>query len=478
MVRSSGASQAPRTCPAPLKTGAKCIELSCSALVAWLSGRVRLRIDDAYFADAFLRIIDVKGLTEQQNKDYRQRLALDLCNGGGGFPLMAVLSKNAYIGSLALTASLVKRVAGNKDPKVLFPEASAILADGFLKDIERLAHLTINSMYNEPYKHVQQVLSQHGRQQRLEEALKVAAPQQRALILSAADPKAAAWLACIFGNDKNLSLSNEQMRISLCLHLGLPMTNTIALSGPRVCLACSPNPYPAQPGAAQPVLITNDTGLHAFSCKGGGQDSAAGSRNTRHCLVSLAIENSVFQQNADLPDGHCHVQHEPAVLNFGVAKLADPANNRADFAVTRPSGLTTLYDTSIAFPGLASHPTAHELKNAGIAVKHRHDAKTSFYADRWTLNENVKLMPLILETGGRWHPDVTNEIKRHLKDVHRSNIPQYVYHLKATTQRVAVALRRMVVKGIVALHRRLGGYPLAQGVGAGAGAGGPGGPGG
>ena len=53
-----------------------------------------------------------------------------------------------------------------------------------------------------------------------------------------------------------------------------------------------------------------------------------------------------------------------------------------------------------------------------------------------------------------------------------------VYHLKATTQRVAVALRRMVVKGIVALHRRLGGYPLAQGVGAGAGAGGPGGPGG
>ena len=130
------------------------------------------------------------------------------------------------------------------------------------------------------------------------------------------------------------------------------------------------------------------------------------------------------------------------------------------------------------FPGLASHPTAHELKNAGIAAKHRHDAKTPFYADRWTLNENVKLMPLILETGGRWHPDVTNEIKRHLKDVHRSNIPQYVYHLKATTQRVAVALRRMVVKGIVALHRRLGGYPLAQGVGAGAGAGGPGGPGG
>ena len=135
-------------------------------------------------------------------------------------------------------------------------------------------------------------------------------------------------------------------------------------------------------------------------------------------------------------------------------------------------------DTSIAFPGLASHPTAHELKNAGIAAKHRYDAKTSFYADRWTLNENVKLMPLILETGGRWHPDVTNEIKRHLKDVHRSNIPQYVYHLKATTQRVAVALRRMVVKGIVALHRRLGGYPLAQVVGAGAGAGGPGGPGG
>ena len=89
-------------------------------------------------------------------------------------------------------------------------------------------------------------------------------------------------------------------------------------------------------------------------------------------------------------------------------------------------------------------------------------------------------MPLIFETGGRWHEDTKHVIKRHLKAAHPNNIPQFVYNLKATTQRIAVALRRTTVKGIIALNRRLASYPLvhgaAGGAGAGAGAGAGGGP--
>ena len=85
-------------------------------------------------------------------------------------------------------------------------------------------------------------------------------------------------------------------------------------------------------------------------------------------------------------------------------------------------------------------------------------------------------MPLIFETNGRWHPDTMHVIKRHLKSVHFNNIPQYVYNLKATTQRVAVALRRASAKGVRAMIRRLGHCPVvpsaaAGGAGAGAGAG-------
>jgi hypothetical protein len=59
-----GASQAPGTCPAPLKTGAKCIELSCSALVARLSGRVRLRIETLQQHSAHQNQGDLHGRAE------------------------------------------------------------------------------------------------------------------------------------------------------------------------------------------------------------------------------------------------------------------------------------------------------------------------------------------------------------------------------------------------------------------------------
>ena len=48
-----------------------------------------------------------------------------------------------------------------------------------------------------------------------------------------------------------------------------------------------------------------------------------------------------------------------------------------------------------------------------------------------------------------------------------NNIPQYVYNLKATTQRVAVALRRASAKGVRALIRRLGHCPVVPSTAAG-----------
>jgi len=440
---------------------------------------------DEHFASAFLRIINITplDLNEDQMKNFRQRLALDLCNGGAGFPLMTLLAKKAYIGSIALTANVVKRVTGNLDPLQLFPEADAIIKHNIFDGIDKFKNFSIHNFYDNSFRHVQQTLSQHGREQRLKDALASTADlQQRALILSAADPKAAAWLTCVYGREDTLKLNNEEMTTSLLYHLGLNVSTTITSYGSRRCLACSPLPKPGQPDVAHPVTIKNDTGVHAASCLGGGKGSSAGARNSRHNLVSLAIENSVFRQNASMPDGQHHITHEPPVSDHGESKLAaaETARNRADFSVTNPNNTITLFDTSIAFPGISTYHNAHLLANAGIAADTRHKDKLKFYDQRWKLKDNVKLVPLIFETGGRWHEDTKHVIKRHLKAAHPNNIPQYVYNLKATTQRIAVALRRTTVKGIIALNRRLASYPLvhgaAGGAGAGAGAGAGGGP--
>jgi hypothetical protein len=126
-----------------------------------------------------------------------------------------------------------------------------------------------------------------------------------------------------------------------------------------------------------------------------------------------------------------------------------------------PSRSLTVASRSVAFPGIASFEGAHLLNTKGCAADARYKDKLNFYNSRWNLNANVKLVPLIER------PLAPGHHARHFKSVHFNNIPQYIYKLKATTQRVAVALRRASAKGVRALLRHLDHFPVVPSVAAG-----------
>ncbi len=59
-----------------------------------------------------------------------------------------------------------------------------------------------------------------------------------------------------------------------------------------------------------------------------------------------------------------------------------------------------------------------------------------------------------VEAGGRWHPDLTEFIKRFFRASCGDVIKTHVYKLKATTQRVSVALRRTTSRTLMEMDRR------------------------
>ena len=65
-----------------------------------------------------------------------------------------------------------------------------------------------------------------------------------------------------------------------------------------------------------------------------------------------------------------------------------------------------------------------------------------------------------MEAGGRWHPDLSNFIKRCIKASYGDGIKTHVYKLKTTKQRVSIALRRSMSRAIMEMQRRAKAYPV------------------
>ena len=64
-----------------------------------------------------------------------------------------------------------------------------------------------------------------------------------------------------------------------------------------------------------------------------------------------------------------------------------------------------------------------------------------------------------MEAGGRWHQDLIDFVKRYFNASCGDDTKTYVYKLKATTQRVSVALRRTTSRALMEMERRAKAYP-------------------
>ena len=82
------------------------------------------------------------------------------------------------------------------------------------------------------------------------------------------------------------------------------------------------------------------------------------------------------------------------------------------------------------------------------------------YEKNWKLPQGTKIIIACFETGGRWHPGLGTFIKRYIKASCGDDIKAYVYKLKATKQRVSVALRRSTSRAIMEMQRRAKAYPV------------------
>ena len=65
------------------------------------------------------------------------------------------------------------------------------------------------------------------------------------------------------------------------------------------------------------------------------------------------------------------------------------------------------------------------------------------YAKRRKINPlGASIVAASIEAGGRWHPALLAQLKRFIKSAYPDDKKLFVYHLKASPQRVSVELRR------------------------------------
>ena len=99
------------------------------------------------------------------------------------------------------------------------------------------------------------------------------------------------------------------------------------------------------------------------------------------------------------------------------------------------------------------------IAGAGAAADERVKTKMNKYNKNWKLHPGTKITIAAAEAGGRLHPDLIDFIKRYIKASCSDDIMTYVYKLKATMQRISVALRRTTSRALMELERRAKAYP-------------------
>ena len=175
-------------------------------------------------------------------------------------------------------------------------------------------------------------------------------------------------------------------------------------------------------------------------------------------LRFIEAPQSLFAQR---PSGHAPVKvsHEPPMELHadGMEGVAKPARNRADFALQYPDGRVDLVDTTVVLPAVGKFPKA--ATQAGHAADRRSKAKVAFYAKRWKLNPGTSIVAASIEAGGRWHPALLAHLKRFIKSAYPDDKKLFVYNLKASTQRVSVALHRATSEAVLVFNQVAKAYP-------------------
>eukprot|EP00664_Eupelagonemidae_sp_cell27_P009848 gene9848-2688_t len=192
----------------------------------------------------------------------------------------------------------------------------------------------------------------------------------RARMRSRTAPFAAAWLAAVPSPSLSLWFQPHELRIALCLWLGLPVTD-----GVDTCLACGRE--------------VDDLGAHALGCMFAGTTALCHNalRDALWWLCRAAGLRPELEKPGHLPD----TVYRPADVFLPRYPGGGPAKIALDLAVCSPQQ--------------RRHLVAAGLVSAAAAVAYS-DAKAERHACAAACAAcGIRLIPMVVETFGCWAPE-------------------------------------------------------------------------
>jgi len=334
------------------------------------------------------------------------RARLSAAAGGLGITSAAATSQHAFLGSLCLTAHLVKSALGAALPDdeaavaAAFPELAAAVRANTFAAVPSLASATLTDFVTAPFAHAQRKLARATGKAAADSVLR-----------RIADPAAAAWF--LSGQDDGATFLIAYPEFGGCLNdlqfttlvkarLGLRIVP--GLEQPEQCPACSG--HKSGTGTLDPKNTTlRPDGLHALHCHEPGRGGLMGFTSSRHAHLKFTVIE-VLQRF--LPKTAEVAKVEPSSSDYYPFKNGKNTDIRNDIAVTI-DGVTTLCDTVVSHPNPVVHPLVATV--AGTAAQLAFQQKQTMYNDTFVIPTG-HVVPLSAETGGRLHADFKGFIKR------------------------------------------------------------------
>ena len=333
------------------------------------------------------------------------RARLSAAAGGLGITSAVATSQHAFLGSLCLTAHLVKSALGATVPDeaavaAALPDLAAAVSANAFAAVPSLASATLTDLVTAPFVHAQRKLAR---------ATGKAAAD--AVLRRIADPAAAAWF--LSGQEDGATfliaypefgggINDLQFTTLVKARLGLRIVP--ALEQPEQCPACSG--HKSGTGILDPKNTTlRPDGLHALHCHESGRGGLMGFTSSRHAHLKFTVIE-VLQRF--LPKTAEVAKVEPSSSTYYPFKNDKNTDIRNDIAVTI-DGVTTLCDTVVSHPNPVVQPLVATV--AGTAAQLAFQQKQTMYNNTFVIPTG-HMVPLSAETGGRLHADFKGFVKR------------------------------------------------------------------
>jgi hypothetical protein len=329
-----------------------------------------------------------------------------ISQGGLGIPCLESTAIPAYAGSILLCAAdIARRGFAGADFE---PSSMGATALPSFAAIEGTVGVTCVSAFEKARRGQQAALSVLVRASEYLAALKMveADPQAKANFLSRATPEAGAFLLAPAAV-RRYQIADPEFSVLLRNRMGLPQVPGVG--------------GPDQPAHLLCMLSTERTrheitaaGDHAMVCIRG--TKAADARHNIIVDIVHAKLNKVFSKGGS----NFTTEKEPLLETRALWTRKDDGNRvgpvgtefeardrgRGDIMIIKASDPLTarILDVAIVHPSLATHKDANRV--AGSAAAHRWTDKGRQYESRWGKTiKSGQVVPIIIETGGRWHPE-------------------------------------------------------------------------